>query len=65
MRIRLLRKLAPRLNGIDVSLHHVGDILELPPYQAELLIAEGWASPVRNQGDEAPEDDREPDNVAR
>ena len=43
MRIRLLRKLADWLDGIDVSDHHEGDVIRLPRPQAELLIAEGWA----------------------
>ena len=41
--IRLTRKLADCLNGIDLSLHCVGDVLTVPRDQAELLIAEGWA----------------------
>jgi hypothetical protein len=39
----LVRKIANYLNGIDVSRHNVGDVLELPPPEADLLIAEGWA----------------------
>src|SRR5688500_40334 len=30
MRVRLTRKLADRLDGIDVKNHHVGDVLDLP-----------------------------------
>ena len=44
MRIRLTRKLAECLNGIDLSRHTVGDVLTVPRREAELLIAEGWAS---------------------
>jgi hypothetical protein len=44
--IRLLRKLAERLDGIDVSEYEEGDVLALPQPQAELLIAEGWALPA-------------------
>lgn len=43
MRIRLTRKLADCLNGIDLSPYRVGDILTVPRRDAELLIAEGWA----------------------
>jgi hypothetical protein len=43
MRIRLIRKLADRLDGIDVSGCCEGDELDLHPDQAELLVAEGWA----------------------
>ena len=47
VRIRLLRKLADRLDGIDVSGSKEGDVLDLPRRQAELLIAEQWALPYR------------------
>jgi hypothetical protein len=43
MRVRLVRKLADVLDGIDVSAHSSGDILELSRRDAELLIAERWA----------------------
>jgi hypothetical protein len=43
MRVRLTRKLAECLDGIDVSGHEVGDLLTLDRREAELLIAEGWA----------------------
>jgi hypothetical protein len=44
MRVRLIRLLAHRLDGIDVSSHHVGDVVDLPQHDAEILVAEGWAS---------------------
>jgi hypothetical protein len=43
VRIRLVRKLAQRLNGVDVSDVNVGDCLDLSPESARLLIEEGWA----------------------
>jgi len=43
MFIRLVRKLAEQLDGIDVSAHCAGDVIEVPRYEAELLIAEEWA----------------------
>ncbi len=46
VRIRLTRKLAGRLNGIDVSYVNVTDIMELPAAAAAMLIAEGWAEAV-------------------
>lgn len=45
MRVRLVRKLADLLDGVDVSGHRSGDILELSHHDAELLIAERWAEP--------------------
>jgi hypothetical protein len=43
--VRLTRKYAEVLNGISLSGRGVGDRLPLPPREARLLIAEGWASP--------------------
>lgn len=43
--VRLTRKYAEVLNGISLSGHDVGDRLPLPPREARLLIAEGWAAP--------------------
>ena len=54
-RVRLIRKLAQKINGIDLSSASTGDELELSPREAELLIAEGWAAPIT-----AVADDREP-----
>jgi hypothetical protein len=46
MRIRLTRKLSQLLNGIDISRLSVGDVIDLPRHDAELLLAEGWALPA-------------------
>ena len=43
MRIRLIRKLADAIDGVDISDAVVGDIIDLKPAEAGLLIAEGWA----------------------
>ena len=43
MRIRLKYKLADLLNGIDLSKYHAGQTVDLPPVEARLLMAEGWA----------------------
>ena len=47
MRVRLTRKLANEIDGIDLSLHHVGDIIDLPTQQARTLMAEAWAERER------------------
>src|SRR5438045_1095907 len=47
MWIRLTRKLADFLDGVDVSNRHAGDVFELPTCDAHLLIAEGWAERYR------------------
>ena len=43
MRIRLTRELAERLDSLDPSSHAARGVVELPQYEARLLIAEGWA----------------------
>lgn len=42
-RVRLIKKLAPVLNGIDLSRMNVGDFIVVPGAVAALLIREGWA----------------------
>lgn len=44
MKVRLIRKLADQLDGVNVSHSHVGDVLDLRPEKARALIAEGWAT---------------------
>lgn len=46
MLIRLTRKLADCLDGVDVSHYSVGDVLDLPGREAYMLVAEGWAEPA-------------------
>lgn len=41
--MRLTRKYAEMIDGIDLTDAHVGDHLKLPRHDAEMLIAEGWA----------------------
>jgi hypothetical protein len=43
MRIRLVRKLADAIDGVDISEYVVGDVIDLNSDEARLLIAEGWA----------------------
>lgn len=43
MRIRLTRKLADTIDGVALSDYAVGDVLDLVPHEARLLIAEEWA----------------------
>ena len=35
-----------RLDGIDVSGHHAGDVIDLSRHEGEMLVAEGLASPA-------------------
>jgi hypothetical protein len=43
MKVRLTRKHAGRIDGIDLSDHEVGDIIDLSPDEARLIVAEEWA----------------------
>ena len=44
--VRLTRKLAERINGVDLGGRRLGERLPLTAGEARLLIAEGWAEPV-------------------
>ena len=43
MRVRLTRKFAERINGVDLSGHQVNEVFDVPPRDARLLFAEEWA----------------------
>jgi hypothetical protein len=43
--VRLTRKYAEAIDGVDLSRNQVGDRLDLSYRDARMLIAEGWASP--------------------
>ena len=43
MLVRLAKKLAEMIDGIDLSHCAEGDVIELAERDARLLIAEGWA----------------------
>ena len=43
MRVRLTRKHADRIDGVDLQGREPGDLLDLSPQEAHLLMAEEWA----------------------
>ena len=45
MRVRLIKKFAEMINGIDLSLARVGSLMTVSDRDGEMLIAEGWAVP--------------------
>jgi hypothetical protein len=53
MRVRLTRRLAECINGVDLSRCRVGDLIDLSQPDAEMLIAEGWATPVASESKDA------------
>ena len=46
MRVRLTTKLAEVVEGVDLSAHAEGDVIELTDGDAALLIRGGWAERV-------------------
>ena len=51
VKVRLVKKFADEVDGVDLRGHSVGDALDLPPRQAGLLLAEQWALPERRERD--------------
>ena len=49
VQVRLTRKLAEMIDGIDLSKKVVGQTLRLATREARLLVAEGWAETVEPQ----------------
>ena len=43
MKVRLTKKFAEMLDGIDLSAHLVGEVFDLPASEARLIVAEQWA----------------------
>ena len=51
MRVRIVRKLADRVDGIDLTNCDVGEVIELPEPDGRLIIAEQWGVFARRQED--------------
>lgn len=47
--VRLTRKLADFINGVDLTHHKVGDVIEVPSYSALMLMGEGWGEPLDSE----------------
>jgi hypothetical protein len=60
MRVRLTRKLAGKIDGVDIKGFQVDDVLDLPSQQADLLLAEEWAVPERRAPDRPRQENWEP-----
>ena len=48
-RVRITKKLAAILNGVDLSKVAVGDLIIVPEATAAMLIREGWAELVPDE----------------
>jgi hypothetical protein len=51
MRVRVVRKLADWVDGIDLSHCTAGDLIDLAERQARIIIAERWAVFARRAAD--------------
>ena len=51
MRVRLIRKFADCIDGVDLRGHDVDEVFEIPPKEARLLVAEEWAIAERRSAD--------------
>jgi hypothetical protein len=49
VRIRLTKKLAELLNGVNLSPYRVGDEFDCPEWVGRMLILEAWAEPVDSE----------------
>jgi len=49
MRVWLVRKHAERIDGVDLRGYEVGDTIDLPRFEARLLMAEEWARRERRK----------------
>lgn len=52
-KVRLTRKFANMINGIDLSRARMGEELLVSPGDAEILVAEGWAVPIQSADDKS------------
>lgn len=53
MKVRLTKKYAERIDGVDLVDRDIGEMLDLPAEKARLLVAEEWAMPDR-RGENGP-----------
>lgn len=51
--MRLTKKYAESIDGVELGDRHVGDVLDLPPEKGRLLVGEAWAIPER-RGEDRP-----------
>lgn len=50
MRVKLVKKLALCLNGVDLTPYSVGDVFACNDIDAYMLLAEGWARLADDEG---------------
>ena len=57
VKVQLTRKFAQMLNGVDLSHWLVGEVVDVPEREAQMLIAEAWASPLSSSRERATAND--------
>ena len=62
--VRLTRRLAEHVNGVDLSDHAVGDVMDLSPRDAAMMVAEGWAAAVPGSAPGTAQTDPRPTTAA-
>jgi hypothetical protein len=55
VKVRLTKKLAECIDGVDLANRRVGEVLDLSVEDARLLLAEAWAEPLKPQDPETAE----------
>ena len=55
MRVRLRKKLADAIDGVDLKSRKVGDVFDVSQAEGRLLFAEEWAIPERRSVDRGQE----------
>jgi len=46
LRLRLTRKFAEMINGVDLSRARCGEVIDVTEHDGAVLMAEGWAVPA-------------------
>lgn len=59
VRVRLTRKLANSIDGIDLRKVKAGDVVDVSPDEARILIAEGWGRADDSEQKHAPKKGKE------
>jgi hypothetical protein len=65
MKVRLTKKHAECIDGVDLRGHEPGDLLDLPVKSARLLLAEEWAVRERRQHSDGSAPRRRADDYRR
>jgi len=70
VKVRITKKFAEFIDGVDLTDSRVGDVIDVPVTDASLLLAERWAVPAnditqRVEAADSGQGAAEPDSAAR